>query len=172
MFDKLKQHLGDMGTIKTLCEAAEAAANRDLQAQPGAEHFVLAALGLPDGSAARVFKRLNIDANGFRQALQDVHHRALSAAGVGAAQIKHSEANVPPLPRPSGVYAATSSGQAVLQGLAALRKRGMIGPLLGVHVLEVVSAMQHGTTIQAFELLGHHQPSVMAAIQAETSLAA
>lgn len=172
MFDKLRQRFGDMGTIKALCEAAEAAANRDHQAQPGAEHFVLAALGLPDGSATRVFSRLGIDAEDFRRALQDVHHGALSAAGVAAAQIMHSEAEVPPLPRPAGPYAAAPSGGAVLQGLAALRKRGVVGPLLGVHVLEVVVAMQHGTTSRAFELLGHYQPSVMAAIQAETTLAA
>jgi ATP-dependent Clp protease ATP-binding subunit ClpA len=172
MFDKLKQRFTDMGTIKALCEAAEAAANRDHQKQPGAEHFVLAALALPDGSAERVFSRLEIDGEDFRRALRDVHHLALGAAGVGPEEIERSEQDVPPLPQPNGVYAAAPSGQAVLQGLAALRKRGSVGPLLGVHVLEVVSAMQHGTTNKAFELLGHHQPSVMAAIQAETSLAA
>lgn len=171
MFNKLKQRFTDMGTIKALCEAAEAAANGDHQKQPGAEHFVLAALALPDGSAARVFRRLRVDGEDFRGALRDVHHQALEVAGVRPEEIDRSEQDVPPLPRPGGVYAAAPSGQAVLQELAALRQRGIVGPLLGVHVLEVVSAMQHGTTNKAFALLGHHQPSVMAAIQAETTLA-
>ena len=172
MFNRLKQRFADMGTIKALCEAAELAANKEHQPKPGAEHFVLAALALPDGSAARVFNRLGISAEAFREALGGVHRLALSDAGVGRDEIDRSEQGVPPLPYPNGIYAAATSGQAVLPGLAALRQRGNSGPLLGVHVLQVVSAMQHGTTIKAFERLGHHQPSVMAAIQAETILAA
>ncbi|WP_108395821.1 Clp protease N-terminal domain-containing protein [Devosia submarina] len=172
MFNKLKQRFADMGTIKTLCERAEAAAHEQHQGRPGAEHFVLAALDLSDGSAKRVFSKLGISGADFRRALRDVHHKALNAAGVGAEQIVLSEQNVPPLPHPAGIYDAAPSGQAVLQGLAALRQRGVRGPLLSVHVLEVVSAMQHGTTNSAFQLLGHNQPSVMAAIQSEMVLAA
>jgi hypothetical protein len=51
MFDRLRHRLRGVGTLKTLCEAAEQHARRAGQDQPGAEHFVLAALDLPDGSA-------------------------------------------------------------------------------------------------------------------------
>jgi hypothetical protein len=47
MFKRLTQNLRDMGTIKTLCEAAERIARANHQERPGAEHFVLAALELP-----------------------------------------------------------------------------------------------------------------------------
>ena len=53
-----------------------------------------------------------------------------------------------------------------------LRKRGVTGPLQGVHVLEVVSAMQHGPTARAFRLLGRDEATVVAAIQGEMVLAA
>ena len=172
MLKKLTQTFKDMGTIKTLCEAAERIANAAHQAAPGAEHFVLAALELPDGSAARVFGKLGISAGAFREALREVPRAALKAAGVSAEQIASSEQDVPPLPRPDEIYNAAPSGEAVLKGLAALRKRGVSGPLLGVHVLEVVSAMQHGTTARALALLGRDAPTVMAAIRSEMKLAA
>lgn len=172
MFKRLTQNLRDMGTIKTLCEAAERIARANHQERPGAEHFVLAALELPDGSAGRIFGRLGLDGADFARALQETHEAALSVAGVGADQIEGSERDVPPLAEPKGLYAAAPSGAAVLQGLAALRKHGVSGPLSGAHVLEVVSTMQHGTTARAFRLLGRDPASVAAAVRAEVALAA
>lgn len=172
MLKKLTQTFRDMGTIKTLCEAAERIANGEHQAAPGAEHFVIAALELPDGSAARVFARLGIDAGAFLAALRDEHRASLRAVGVSDEQIAGSEKDVPPLPRPNELYNAAPSGEAVLKGLAALRKRAVTGPLVGVHVLEVVSAMQHGPSARAFALLGRDAPTVMAAIQSEMMMAA
>ena len=172
MLKKLTQTFRDMGTIKMLCEAAERIANAEHQVAPGAEHFVLAALELPDGSAARVFTKLGISAGTFREAVREVHRAALSAVGVGSEQISASERDVPPLSPSDELYNAAPSGEATLKALAALRKRGVTGPLVGAHVLEVVNAMQHGTTMRAFRLLERDQPTVMAAIQSEMQLAA
>ncbi|WP_332686811.1 Clp protease N-terminal domain-containing protein [Devosia sp.] len=172
MFGRLKQNFKDMGTIKTLCEAAERIANGEQQKAPGAEHFVLAALELPDGSAARVFEKLGISGEAFAAALRELHRAALRQAGVSDALIASSERDVPPLPRPNELYNAAPSGEAVLKGLAALRKRGVTGPLIGVHVIEVVLAMQHGATARAFASLGRDPATVMAATQSEMVLAA
>jgi hypothetical protein len=171
MLKKLTQTFKDMGTIKTLCEAAERIANAEYQTAPGAEHFVLAALELPDGSAARVLAKLGLTAVDFAEAVRQTHRVALEAAGVDADHIHGSEHDVPPLPAAREIYNAAPSGQAVLKGLAALRKRGT-GRLTGVQVLEVVSAMQHGPTTRAFALLGRDAPTVMAAIQSEMKMAA
>jgi hypothetical protein len=157
MLKKLTQTFRDMGTIKALCEVAERIANAEHQAAPGAEHFVLAALELPDGSAARVFAKLGLTASAFAEAVRQTHRAALEAVGVGADQIRGSERDVPPLPEPREIYNAAPSGQAVL---------------IGAHVLEVVSAMQHGTTQRAFALLGRDAPTVMAAVQSEMKMAA
>lgn len=172
MFGKLTQNLRDMGTIKALCEAAERFANADQHTAPGAEHFVLAALELLDGSAARVFARLGVTPDAFHEALREGHRTSLKAAGVSDAHIRNSEQSVPPLPQPGNIYRAAPSGEAVLQGLAALRKRGISGPLIGVHVLEVVCGMQHGPTGRAFAVLGRNAASVMMAIQSEMVMAA
>jgi len=172
VFDRLKQNFRDMGTIKALCEAAERIANAEQQKAPSAEHFVLAALELPDGSAARVFRKLGVSAEIFQEALRELHRAALSAAGVSKEQILGSERSVPPLPQSGDIYRAAPSGQAVLKGLVALRKRGVTGPLIGVHVLEVVAAMQNGPTAWAFNLLGRDPATVLAAIESEMVMAA
>jgi hypothetical protein len=172
MFGRLKQNFKDMGTIKTLCEAAERIANAAQQKVPGAEHFVLAALELPDGSAMRVFRKLGISREAFAEALREQHRADLRRAGLSEAVIAGSERDVPPLPRPTALYNAAPSGEALLKGLAALRKRGVSGPLSGVHVLEVVLAMQQGPTIRAFGQLGRDPASVMAATESEMVLAA
>lgn len=72
-----------MSTIKALCLAAEQHANTDGQKEPGAEHFVLAALESPDGTARRAFEDIRVDPNGFRAAAAQhgVAVRALRAMG-------------------------------------------------------------------------------------------
>ena len=49
----LKRRIGEMRTIKTLCTDAERHAHADGAREPGLEHFLLAALDLPDGTLER-----------------------------------------------------------------------------------------------------------------------
>ena len=172
MFAKLTQGMRDMATLKTLCETAERYALADHQAAPGAEHFVLASFDLPDGSAIRALERLGVTAAEFQTGLAAQYRAALSAAGVGTEQIDAAEHGVPPLPPGQGVYRAAPSGQALIQGLAALRRRGITGPLVGVHVLDVAVTMQHPITDRAFKALGRDPATVAAAVRAEMTLAA
>lgn len=172
MFKKLTQNLKDMGTIKQLSEAAERIANEEHQAAPGAEHFALAALQLPDGSAARILQKLGVSPDALRQAIREQERQSLRAIGVAEEQIATSETDVPPVPEPRGPYTAQPSGQAMMQGLAALRQRGVAGPLIGAHVFQVVWTMRHGPLVRAFRLLGRDEATVMAAVQSEMVLAA
>ena len=48
---KLAGKVRDMRTIKTLLSGAEAEAQRARESLPGAEHLLLSAVALPDGSA-------------------------------------------------------------------------------------------------------------------------
>jgi hypothetical protein len=172
MFNKLTRTMKDMETISALCIVAERIANAEQQRAVAAEHFVLAALELPDGSARRVFDRLGLTAEAFREALRQRHRAALAAAGVSDGQIAASERDVPPLPKPKGLYQSAPSAESVLKGLSALRKRGVVGPLIGVHVLEVVVAMAEATTMGAFRLLERDPASVLAAIRSEMVMVA
>lgn len=147
MFNKLKRRLGDMATIKALCTAAERHANGAGQQQPGAEHFVLAALELPDGSAGAVFRRLQADPAAFRAAIEQQYAAALAGLGLAAGWPPAA-----PVTAGAGVYQAGASGQALLQALAAQDKAGQ--PLLGAHVLLAASAAQQGVTARTLQVMG------------------
>ena len=120
MFKRIMQAAKDAGTLKVLCETAEGLARAEGREAPEAEHFVEAALKLPDGSAGRVFARLGLDGAGFKTALVEQHSAALRAVGVeGTVGVGT------PLPPAEGVYKAAPSGQMVVQELARLRRRGV-----------------------------------------------
>lgn len=153
MFDRIKQRLRDMGTIKRLCQDAERHAHADGQAQAGAEHFILAALELPDGTARQALQRLDVAPEQFRAAIARQHQDAMQFAGVAALPEEvQQEAALPPA---GGLYRAQASAQALLQQLSARKKEddGAV-PLLGAHVLLAASAAQYGTATRALCVLG------------------
>lgn len=156
MFSSIKRRLGDMATIKALCSAAERHANAEGKQEPGAEHFVLAALELPDGSACAVFRRLHADAGQFRSAIEQQYSAALADVAIPAATAVAPSA---------GAYRASASGQALMQELAAQEKAGQ--PLRGAHVLLAASAAQRGVTARALEVLGITPAALADAARAE-----
>lgn len=150
MFDKIRQRLRDMATIKQLCEGAEQHANADGQPEPGAEHFILAALDLPDGTARRALQRLDVAPEQYRAAIARQHEAALQYAGV-AAPPEAMEAALPPA---GGLYRAQASAQALLQQLKARQdEEDGARPLLGAHVLLAASAARYGTAARALRVL-------------------
>jgi hypothetical protein len=50
MFEAIRQRFRDIRNINSLCMQAQKLANADGQKEPGAEHFVLSSLALPDGT--------------------------------------------------------------------------------------------------------------------------
>ena len=162
MFAALQRRLKDMGTLKSLCLQAEAHALADHQRQPGAEHFLLAALDLPDGAAGRAFARLHADPARLRRAITQQYGEALASVGVDPA---HADTLEPPA-RPMRLYDAAASGQAVLKALAA-RKQGT--PLLSGHVVAVVAELQQGVAPRSLRAMGIDPAALKSAALAEVS---
>lgn len=160
MFKGIRQRLRDMGTIKALCKGAERHALRDGQAEPGAEHFLLSALELPDGSARRSFERLKIDPAQLSAAIARQHGEALRGIGLDPEPL--AALDTAPQPAAHGLYCASASGQAVMQGLAAGRGQ----PLLGAHVVAVIAGMRHGVAARTLRALGL-EPQALAASAAQ-----
>lgn len=151
MLDKIRKRIANMGTIKTLCEDAEKHALREDIGKPGAEHFLLAAIDLPDGTAKLAFANLGADASTFREAIQRQYEDALGRIGLDP------QALARPSPENAtgerhGVYSAAASGQEVMQALAADRTRHE--PLLGAHVIIAVVEIEHGVAARAFRAMG------------------
>lgn len=147
MFQEIKSKLKNIGTIKFLCERAETYALQDQQREPGAEHFLLAALDLPDGTARLAFEQAGVEPNALRAAIERQYADALRSIGL--------KADIPagaPMPAHPGAYQAASSGRDVMQDLAATRKDH--GPLLGAHVVAMVAGLSHGVAARALRALG------------------
>jgi hypothetical protein len=165
MFDRLRHRLRDAGTLKTLCEAAEQHARRAGQDQPGAEHFVLAALDLPDGSARRAFGKLHADAGAFAGTIEAQHREALAAVGLApAAWPEPPAATGAPA---AGLYRAQPSGQALLRALARQRERAVDIPLIGAHVLAAAAEPAQGITARTLRAMGVDAAALRAAAARE-----
>lgn len=164
MFERVRQRVRDAKTLGALCKGAERHARDDGQHEPGAEHFLLSALDLPDGSARRVFERLHVDASQLRGAIRRQYADALRHIGVDPGMFAQLDAA--PLPPEPALFRASGSGQAVVQGLAQLRE-GQDGALLGAHVVAVVASMQHGVVARALRAMGVDAAALAAAAAEE-----
>ena len=166
MFDRLRHRLRDVGTLKTLCETAEAHARRAGQDQPGAEHFVLAALDLQDGTARAAFARLDADANAFVTAIERQHRDALAGVGIAPQAWPEPPADAAGAPA-TGLYRAQPSGQALMQALAKRRERAGEIPLIGAHVLAAATEAAQGITARALQAMGVDAAALRAAAASE-----
>ena len=163
MFQRIRQRLKDMRTLHLLFTRAEHHARTQGQPQPGAEHFLLAAIDLPDGSARRAFARIGADPDALPAAIEQQYRDALAQIGI------HTD--LPPA-RPvtsgPGIYRAQPSGEGLMQTLADARK-GQPGPLLGAHLVALVAAMPQGVAARALNTLRVDLPALAEAARQETA---
>ncbi|HSI99664.1 MAG TPA: Clp protease N-terminal domain-containing protein, partial [Patescibacteria group bacterium] len=90
--------LRDMRTIGRLLTDAETIARRMGDERPGAEHLLLAAMELPDGTAAQALGRLGLEADQLARAIRDEHAAGLVAAGIDASTAAEMSADRPVAP--------------------------------------------------------------------------
>jgi hypothetical protein len=184
MFAKLKQRWMDTRTIMALSLDAERRALQEGQRHPGAEHYTLAALDLPDGSARRVFERVGANPEDYRAALANRHTEALNAMGLdyrAAAAGKHYDYAAPvagptsaearqtdtlQAAAPSVLFDAQPSGRALMQSLPELQRR-LPAPLCGAHVLLATATMAHSAAGRAFSAIGIDLQALGRAAEAE-----
>ncbi|MEW6704551.1 MAG: Clp protease N-terminal domain-containing protein [Pseudomonadota bacterium] len=169
MFRRLTLRLRDMRTITALCRSAELHANAEGRQAPGSEHFVMAAMDLPDGTAQRAFRRANADPARFRQAIVQQYARALRSAGIDASLF---EDDAPAMPEAKGLYKAEDSARQLVERLARLRREEPARPLLGADVIAVAAESRHGITARAIEAMGLDAATLRAAAQAEIEASA
>lgn len=150
MFRQLQYRFQSMRTLSRLCTDAEVHARAAGQVEPGAEHFLLAAIGLPEGSARRAFESVGADPGTVRGAIEQHYRDALQGLGLAGAALPQAPALSPAGP---GLYRAQASGQELVQALARQRK-DQGGPLLGAHVVAAVAAMPQGVAARTLRAMG------------------
>ncbi|ATY31972.1 Clp protease N-terminal domain-containing protein [Sphingomonas psychrotolerans] len=150
MFQALRRRARDMAGIAALCRAAEAVARTEGLAEPDAEHFLLASLDMPDGSAARAWAALGQSRETLHAAIAGQYAEALASIGVDA----DATGDVDPLPEdvPAGLFNASGSAQALLQAMAANKTSG--GPFRAVEVFTAAATLRHGVVPRALRRLG------------------
>lgn len=156
LFKAVRQRMRDAGTLKQLCFRAESLANAEGQREPGAEHFVLAALELPDATAHRAFATIGITPARFHAAIASQYRSALAHVGIHAGDF---EDDGPPLPTSRGPYRSQPSAQALMAALTrdvmkAAQAQDPTTPLLGAHVLLAAGAAKRGVCARALAALG------------------
>lgn len=162
--------LDDMRTIKRLLTDAERIARELGEEEPAAEHLLLSAIGLPDGSAARALGRVGIDADRLRAALREEQADALVSAGVPRAT---AEAMTEPVPLGDGgaplLYGAGPSAREVFAEAGRLA-RSSKQRLAGAHVVAAAAELERGTLPRVFERLGVDRRSLADAARAELAV--
>jgi ATP-dependent Clp protease ATP-binding subunit ClpA len=161
---RLGKRFRDMRTIRTLLEGAEAEAGRAGESVPGAEHLLLAALDLPDGTARRAFERVGADPSALRQAIEEQHVEALRAVGIHADA--GAEGAVSIARHTKGVYRSSGSAQSAFQAAGKLARETR-SQLVGAHVVLAIAGMEHGTAIRAVRSLGIDIDALAAAARDE-----
>ena len=150
----------DVHLIADLLTTAEAEARALGDAQPGAEHLLLAALLVGDSSARDA---LALDAATVREAITATHSDALASVEIT------TDASGSPLPPARGVYRSEVSTQEVFQRARRLSRRSSSG-LRSAHVLLAVAEREHGTAARVLQRLGLERASVIEATQRELTL--
>jgi ATP-dependent Clp protease ATP-binding subunit ClpA len=165
MFRRMRTRARDMRTITELLDTAEKIARRRGATQPAAEHLVLAALELPDGTARRAFERLGVSPDAFASGLDAQHAEALQAIGIQAHD-DEIDAHVPqPVPA-TGIYHSEPSAQQLFQ-LAGKDARHEGRGFVGAHVLRAATTLEHGTTARTLDYMGVDRPALRDAVTAE-----
>jgi ATP-dependent Clp protease ATP-binding subunit ClpA len=165
---KLKNPIQDMRTIKGLLTGAEDIAARAGESQPGAEHLLLSALEMPEGSARRSFERIGADPDALGPAIAAQHVDALRAMGIEPP----SEEALTPVAKtkPSRWYRANASLQFAFQRAGELARDDGIW-MNGAHVVVAVAAMEHGTAARALRGMGVDREQLAAAAASEARAA-
>ena len=164
MFKRLLLRFQDMKTIGKLIPGADEQANIMGKEKPGAEHFVLSALNLEDGTAKRAFEKYGIDFKKFQNAIKVQYEEALNSVG-----IRGELTNLEPEPIKSVkiFHDSQPSGQDLMRSLYALKKEDKNRPLQGAHVIIVATSIEHGVVPRAFKVLGIDRESLAKAARNE-----
>lgn len=149
MFNKIKQRMRDVSTINALCLGAEKFANEQGQKEPGAEHFVLAALELPDGTARKAFERIHVDPDAFQAAITQQYQDALRNVGIHSALSNETV----PIPSSTKIYKAQPSAQSLMQELVRQRKDDSEVPLLGAHIIMAATNARYSVAARALRAM-------------------
>lgn len=165
---RLPNPIREIRTVSRLLSGAEAEADKAGETMPGAEHLLLSALALPDGSARRAFARLGADPDELRSAIASQYDDALRAIGIEPVSDDALDAAAGAgVTSAKGVFRSTASAQTVFRAAVDLAKKDKPSRLVGAHVVAAVARMEHGTAARALRAMRVDRHELAVAAQQE-----
>lgn len=168
MLERFRQRFADMRALTVLMRSAEGIARNTDDSPPGAEHFLLAALEHPDGSARRVFDRFGVTPEATRAAIQQQYADALKSIGlddgVSAVNDRRRDADTARVVPSTTVYDARESGRTLLRRMADQQGRHRFK---SARVLGAAVDIEHGVTARTLRVLDIDLGSLRAAVADE-----
>lgn len=153
LIKSFKKKADDIKTIHSLCTKAEEYALNQGEEKPGAEHFLLSALDLPDGRAEKILQKFGYTKQDYYKAIVKQYHKDLESLGIEKDKLDALWDMEEPLPKKNKIFHAQPSGQLLFKRLYELNNNREI-PLNSLDVLEVVSGMDRGIAVRALKSLG------------------
>lgn len=169
MFGRLRRALTDTRIMNTLFPEAERIAMREGQPAPAAEHLLLAALALPDGTAKRAFERVGIDSDRLQHAVAAQHAAALDHVSVIVDDNAIDAALPHPPDRGRGVFRYQPSAQALFQKVIELAK-AQHTQLYGAYFVDAATQIEHGAIPRALAIMGVSREQLAHAARLELDL--
>jgi ATP-dependent Clp protease ATP-binding subunit ClpA len=167
---KLTKRVRDVRTINKLLTGAEAEARRAGESLAGAEHLLLSAIALPDGSARRVFERVGADPDQLHAAIAAQHADALRSIGIQPPDDAALDAAIgSETPAAAGVFRSNASARSAFQEASKMARSEGSSGLVGAHVVAAVAQMEHGTASRALSKMGIDRASLAGAAREEIS---
>lgn len=149
MIKQIKQRLNNMKTVARLISISERYANDMGETEAGAEHLVLAAFDLPDGTARKAFQKAGANPDDYKEAIEKQYQDALNAVGIHVP----SDEIVEPV-RKNTLPEGKPSFRNVLRDMMPNTKFWSAKPLIGATVLVAVSRQESGVAVRALRVLG------------------
>lgn len=156
----VRHAIGDIRTIDALLTTAERESVALGDEIPGAEHLLLAALALPDGTARTAIGTLGLTDADVRRAVVEVHAGALRGLGLAIGEDDRLPDVTPAatpdgasVPLGRGAYRSTPTAQRVFQRAVELSKHRRPAILRGADVVAAVGELTAGTAARALDLL-------------------
>lgn len=159
--------LDDMRTIRQLLTEAERIAREMGEEEPGAEHLLLSALELPDGSAARALGSVGVDADAVRAALRAEQADALVTAGVPRDTVAAMADPTPLGPEGTPVFYSAGPSAREVFGQAGRMARSSKQRLAGAHVVAAVAGLERGTMPRVLDRLSVDRRQLVEAARVE-----
>lgn len=154
MLETIRRRLKDMSTLRRLFLTSETCARSEGLTEPGAEHFVQAALTLPDQTAQRAFRRFGAAPADFAAAVTKQYADALRRIGVDAGAHLVSVQELPARAHRAEPFVSKPSAQALIKRLAKEKRFGSRQPLLGADIVLAALTNEFGPVVRALKVMG------------------